>query len=130
MKLLSKTILLIALISYSIACSKKSTNSDDNVVSSIDTVAEKETQSVADFKAWNGMFLNFEVGGIRLEGDGSTLKAFDDDNAPLEVELLPDGKVLIDGAEAYVSNDTLRLVISGSGGSSESVYVKTLNDMN
>lgn len=83
-----------------------------------------------DFKAWNGMFINFEVGGIRLEGDGNTLKAFDDDNTPLEVELLPDGRVLIDGADAYVSNDTLRLVISGSGGSSESVYVKTLNDMN
>lgn len=85
----------------------------------------------SDFRAWNGRFFNFEGSGIRLEGNGNTLKAFDvDDNAPLEVELLPDGRVLIDGAEAYVSNDTLSLVISGSGGSSESVYVKTLNDMN
>lgn len=85
----------------------------------------------SDFKAWNGRFLNFEGSGIRLEGNGNTLKAFDvDDNSPLEVELLPDGRVLIDGTEAYVSNDTLFLMVSGSGGSSESIYVKTLNDMN
>lgn len=34
------------------------------------------------------------------------------------------GMVLIDGAEAFVSNDTLRLVLNGSGGSHEVVYVR------
>lgn len=126
MKLFTKTALLIALISNSISCSNQSAK-ESNKSNSNTTTTEAESQTNIDFNDWTGSYFNYggEGNGIRLEGKGNTLKAFDAaDGAPLEVELMESGLVIIDGAEAFVSNDTLRLVLNGSGGSHEVIYVR------
>lgn len=89
--------------------------------------SDVKNEAFSDFSKWTGSYFNFggEGNGIRLEGKGDTLKAFDvADGAQLQVELMDGGRVIIDGAEAFVSNDTLRLVLNGSGGSHEVVYVR------
>jgi hypothetical protein len=120
----TKNALLVILIAFPFSCSNQSTKESNKGNSNANVT---ETQTTIDFSQWTGSYFNYggEGNGIRLEGKGDTLRAFDAaDGAQLEVELMDGGMVLIDGAEAFVSNDTLRLVLNGSGGSHEVVYVR------
>ena len=124
MKHFTKNVLLVILIVFSFSCSNQSTKESNKGNSNANVT---EAQTTIDFSEWTGSYFNYggEGNGIRLEGKGDTLRAFDAaDGAQLEVELMDGGMVLIDGAEAFVSNDTLRLVLNGSGGSHEVVYVR------
>ncbi|MBN8578435.1 MAG: hypothetical protein J0L66_15940 [Cytophagales bacterium] len=125
MRQLTKNALLAWVIIFSISCTNQSTRESNEIASTNTNDIEELTEDTIDFSGWNGTFFSRENGGIRLEGVGNTLKAFDiADETALEVELMADGKVIIDGAEAFVSNDTLRLVLNGSGGSHEVIYVR------
>lgn len=120
------TALLISVLISPISCANQSAR-EARESNSNASVVEEGTQFTLDFNEWNGSYFNHggEGGGIRLEGKENTLKAFDAaDETPLEVELMEGGVVIIDGAEAFLSNDTLRLVLNGSGGSREAIYVR------
>jgi hypothetical protein len=123
MKYFFQIVIALILISNFSSCS----NHPDKKIDDDGNSSEIKNEAFSDFNNWTGSYFNYggEGNGIRLEGKGDTLRAFDAaDGAQLQVELMDGGRVIIDGAEAFVSNDTLRLVLNGSGGSHEVVYVR------
>ncbi len=88
------------------------------------------SERLNDFSLWLGTYQNMNGDFITLDGTRDSLTVYNIDQSKAVVEYLPDGRILIDGAEAFFSNDTLRLIMTGSSGSHESIYTQMQFDSN
>lgn len=126
---LSHRLLILLTVIFFLSCGSKKTEADGDELEAMEMYDSSTLSTEAGghvFSAWKGEYKY--PGGDRLVLilEGNDLKAFDTQGVKEDFEII-NGKVLIDGAEAFLTDDGISYTIYGSGGEM-TVSLKRIND--
>lgn len=116
---LSHRLLIFLSVILLFSCSSKKTETDGDALEAAAEMADSSAlfaeTGTNGFSDWEGEY-RFPSGDLLfLELDGNGLKGYDRQGKWADVEII-NGKVLINGAEAYLTNEGISTKIYGSGG--------------
>ncbi|WHZ08123.1 MAG: hypothetical protein OJF59_001876 [Cytophagales bacterium] len=105
-------------------------NEANNYLKSLKTVSsESEQRTLNDLSNWTGTYMYPSGHLLIIDVTGNSISGKTEDGQDGNVTFSDDGKVRIDGEEAFLRNDTIFYTLHGAGSSNEIFLVRMMNDM-
>jgi len=126
---LSHKILIFLFVILFFSCASKKSETDGDELEAIEmndssTLSTGASQDL--FSDWKGEYQYPGGDRLVLVPEGNSIKAFDSRGVSEDFEII-NGKVLINGAEAYLTNESISYTVYGSGGEM-TVILKRINE--